>query len=133
MAVTHTTATRDAMCNAVVDRVDAGSVVAEGRLQLAVDSGFTDVVVSIVLQNPAYTAATAGAAALNVGIGLSAVYGGGSTKTVNHFRFIDRDGNEVFRGTVSGPAGNGDVKLANNVVVTGTTLVINSYIYTTIP
>ncbi len=136
MPVTHANSpTRDAMCNAVVGLVDQGSALASGRLQLSVDSGFTDVVVSVPLQNPAFAVASAGSgtSALNTGGGLSVVYSGGVTKTVNYFRFTDRDGVEVMRGTVSGPSGTGDMKLADNVIPDNTTITVTAFVYTTIP
>lgn len=134
MAITHAPGTRDAMANAVVSRIDTGSALPSGLLQLSVDSGFSDIIVSLPLANPAFTPASGGSAAagLNVGGGVSATYVG-ATKVANYFRFVDRDGNEVFRGTVSNPSGNGDMKLADNVITSGTLISVLSFIYTNIP
>lgn len=135
MAVTHKdNPTRDAMANAVCSLVNAGSALPNGRLQLAVDSAFTDIVVAIDLLNPAFSTASAGSGTCSVnGTPLSAVYGGATTKTIAYFRFVNRDGGEVFRGTVSAAAGSGDLRLADNVIPPGTTVTIVSFVYATIP
>jgi hypothetical protein len=136
MTITHFSATRDAMCNAVVGAIDIGGVLPNGRLQLSQNSGFTDIIVSIDLQVPAFAVSTggAGSSAMNCPTeGLSAVYPGPTSKTANYFRFVDRTGAEVFRGTVSGPTGQGDMRVADNVIPPGTTVVITAFAYQTIP
>ncbi|OPZ66168.1 MAG: hypothetical protein BWY85_00104 [Firmicutes bacterium ADurb.Bin506] len=136
MTITHYTTTRDAMCNAVVGGIDLGTTLPNGRLQLSVNSGFTDIIVSIDLQNPAFAVSSggAGSAAMNCPPeGLSAVYAGPDTKTANYFRFVNREGTEIFRGTVSSPTGQGDMRLADNVIPPGTTVIVTAFAYQTIP
>jgi len=132
MTIQHSADARNAMVDAVTGRLNVGSLNASGRLQLAVDSGFADIVVSVILETTAFAPAVNGSATLNLGTGKSATYGGVSNKTVAWFRFVDRDNVEVWRGTVSGPTGQGDVKIASTLIQPGDKVSVPSYTYTTI-
>src|SRR5262245_57664491 len=114
MTIQHSTAARNAMINGpgVLALIDLGSLNPTGGLQLAVDSGFTDVVVTIAMETQAFNNPVGGSAAMNLGSGKTATYAG-ANKNVAWFRFIDRDNNEVFRGTVSSPTGTGDIRIAS--------------------
>ena len=123
MALSHVTATRDAMANACVDRIDLGSADSAGDLEI-MTSG--DVEVSIHLcANPAFGASSSGTAtAAAIGDDTSAAGG-----TAALFQFRDRDNGEVFRGTVTGIGGGGDIELDNVIVGVGVTVSITSFTY----
>lgn len=123
MALTHVAGTRNAMADACVDRVDVGATDSAGDLMI-MTSG--DVEVSIHLcANPAFGAAAAGTATANA-IGDDTSAAGG---TAAKFKFQDRNNSEVFRGSVTGTGGGGDIELDNVTVGAGVTVSITSFTY----
>lgn len=134
MTVQHSTAARNAMINGpgVLALIDTGSLNPSGGLQLAVDSAFSDVVVTIAMETTAFNPPVGGSAAMNLGTGKTATYVG-ANKTVSWFRFINRDNVEVYRGTISGPTGTGDIRIASTFIQNGDKVTIPSYSYTMIP
>lgn len=126
MALTHVTAIRNQLADLVVDAIDAGA--GAGDLQIAVDSGFTQVASTITFADPAFGAASGGtASALGVPIEDDPAAGQGSAVTV--WRTRDSDSNEVFRGTATGTGGGGDMELSSTTIAAGDAVRLNSFDY----
>ncbi len=96
MALTHSAAIRNAVCNLVVDAIDAGSGAGTLRLLTAGDVE----VATLTFGDPAFGAASAGSLADGVAQANpitpdASATGGTATK----FDVRDSDGNEIFEGT----------------------------------
>lgn len=124
MALTLTTAARNAACNAIVDLVDVGSTNASARIEL-MTSGDVEVA-TMVMSNPAFGAAVAGVATANSISNDSSATGG----TVALFRVIDRDETEVWRGTVGTPGSGADVTMSTTTVGAGDIVAVSSFTFT---
>ncbi len=123
MALTHVVAARNAMADALVDRVDLGSTDATGDLEI-MTSGDVEVSTHILI-NPAFGAAASGTATADTIADDTSAAGG----TAALFRFNDRNNGEVFRGTVTATSGGGDIELDNVTVGVGVTVSITSFTY----
>jgi len=128
MAVTLTTAARNAACNAIVDLVDAGT--GDSTLVFYASNGSTEVA-TCTFAATAFGASGAvnpgEAIAANITSDTSAT---GGTTTIA--KFLDGDGTEVLRCTVG--AGSGDISLTNNVIAAGETVAItNGSLKVTVP
>jgi hypothetical protein len=122
MAVTHVAATRNAIADAVVDRLDLGSTDATG------DIAFTTAADAVLcinnLANPAFGAAASGVATANaIANGTVTVAG-----TIARAQFRDRNNAEVFRCAV-GTSGS-DINLSSVAVNINDTISISSLTYT---
>ncbi len=124
MAITLSTAARNAAADAIVDLVDAGTTDSAGDIIL-MTSG--DVEVSThLLSNPAFGAAAAGSATANaIGDDTSAT---GGTATL--FKVQDRDNNEIWRGTVGTTGSGADLEMPSNIIGAGDTVKGTSYVFT---
>ncbi len=123
MALTHVTAIRNTLADAVVDAIDVGATDAQGDLEI-MTSG--DVEVSThTCTNPAFGAAAAGTATASAIADDTTAAGG----TAALFKFQDRNNAEVFRGTVTATSGGGDIELDNVTVGVGVTVSITSFTY----
>lgn len=126
MAITLSTGARNAACDAVVDRVDAGAAAGKLKLKAANDT----LLCTITLNDPAFDAAANGAAALDVAPALSgtgaAAAGAGTAAT--KFDFTDSDDNVVFSGVVG--VGSGELQMDNNSIADGQTVNITGYTHT---
>lgn len=120
MAVTLTTAARNAACNAIVDLVDAGA----GDSTLVFYAADTTTEVATLT----FAATAFGASgAVNPGEAVAAAITSdtsatGGTTTVA--KFLDGDGTEVLRCTVG--IGSGDIQLSNNVIAASETVAITA-------
>lgn len=123
MALTHVTAVRNALANACVDLVDAGSGDANGDLVI-MTSGDVEVA-TLACANPAFGAASSGTATANAIADDTSATGGTAAK----FKFQDRDNGEVFRGSVTATGGGGDIELDNVTVGAGVTVSMTSFTY----
>ncbi len=115
MGLTLTNAARSAMCDALVDLLDAGS----GTATMEIQESDNTVLSVHNLANPAFGAASNGVATANtIADDASANATGTAAKCV----FDDRDGTEVFQGTV-GTSGE-DVNLNSVAISAGVTVSI---------
>jgi len=116
---TLSTAARNAACQAIVSLVDAGTTNANGQL-IIMTAG--DVAVSTHnLSNPAFGAPVSGVATASAIADDTNAAGG----TAALFKFVDRDGTEVFRGTV-GTTG-AELNLSSTSIPAGGTVQISSF------
>lgn len=123
MAVTHPTAVRTAIADAVVDRIDAGS--GAGTLEFQT-SGDVEVA-TLTFSDPAFGNAASGVATASA-ITTDATATGG---TVAKFVVKDSTGTEVFRGAV-GTSGS-DINLSSLTIAGGDSVSISSLTYTAMP
>jgi len=125
MALTHVTTIRDVLTDAVVDAIDAGSADTTGDLVL-MTAGEATVATLTWTATPAFGASSSGEATMNAINDDTNAVGGDITL----FKFVDRDNAEVFRGSVSLPAGGGDIELSSLSIGAGDTVSITSATYT---
>jgi len=119
MAVTITTAARNAACNAIVDLIDVGTTDANGDLVIKT-SGDVEVA-TLALSNPAFGAAATGVATAGaISDDINATGG-----TAAKFVMQDRDNTEVFNGAV-GTSGS-DLNLSSTTVGAGDTVSVSSF------
>lgn len=125
MSITHTVATRNALANTTVDRIDLGTTNANGKLIL-LTSG--DVVVATHnLANPACGNAANGTATYNAIASDTNAVGG----TIAKFKIVDRDDVDVYYGgSVTTVGGGGDLELSSLNPAPGDTVQISSLAYT---
>lgn len=123
MAITHSTAAKQAATNAVVDLVDAGA--AAGYLTICDDAA---VLVTLTFNDPAFGDADAdGVATLDIDPAISNTASG--TGTADNFKVYDSDDNLIFSGTVTATGGGGDMTLDNTSINSGQTVSITSFTY----
>lgn len=94
MAITHSTAAKQASTNAVVDLLDAGTANLGATLRLR-DS--TTVIVELIMDDPAFGAADGSGDATAAAISPDDAVASGD---VDNFQCLDRDETLVFSGTV---------------------------------
>lgn len=125
MTISHGTATRTAVADTVVDRIDAGS----GAGKIVIRSG-TSVLATVILADPAFGNAASGVAAL-LGVPLDdASTGSGDA---DNFLAQDSDGNTVFAGSVTATGGSGDLTLNTITIVAPELVTITGGAYTAPP
>lgn len=123
MAITLTTAARNAMCDALVDLVDGGTTDTTGDLEI-MTSGDVEVATLSWTATPAFGAAAAGVATMNAINDDTNATGG----TAALHRFLNRDNTEVWRGNVQ--TSGGDLNLSSLSVGAGDTVQVSSYTVT---
>lgn len=121
MALTHATATRNAMADAVVDLIDGG--VSAGTLEFQT-SGNVEVA-TLTFSDPAFGAAAAGVATASAITSDSSATGG----TVTKFRIKDSAGTEILNGT-AGDVGTEDIVLSSATIGAGDTVSCSAMTYT---
>lgn len=117
MAVTLTTAARNAACNAIVDLVDAGA--GAGTLVFYAADTTTEVA-TLTFSDPAFGNAATGVATASAITSDTSATGGTTTVA----KFLDSDATEVLRCTVG--IGSGDIQLSNNVIAAGETVAVTA-------
>lgn len=122
MAITLTTASRNAMADALVDLVDGGTTDATGDLVI-MTSGDVEVA-TLALSNPAFGAASSGVATASAISDDTSATGG----TAALHKFQNRDNTEIWRGTV-GTSG-ADLNLSSVSIGAGDTVSVSSYTVT---
>ena len=121
MAISLATTARTAMCDALVDLLDAGP--AAGTLQIRTGTKPANpntaatgtLLATVTLVDPAFGAAAAGVATLADPGAVTAVADG----TAGWFRALDSTGAAVMDGTVTATGGGGDLTLATVTITTG--------------
>lgn len=117
MAVTLTTAARNAACNAIVDLVDAGA--GAGTLEFVAADTTTEVA-TLTFSDPAFGDSAAGVATASAITSDTSATGG--TTTIAKLK--DSNGTEVLRCTV-GTSG-ADINLSNNVIAASETVAVTA-------
>jgi len=121
MALSLPTATRNAACDAVVDRADGGT--GPGTVQIrsgtrpatANDAATGTLLATVTLADPAYGTAAAGVATLTDPAAVSGVADGAAT----WFRMFDSTPATVLDGSVTATGGGGDLTLNTTTISTG--------------
>lgn len=116
MAITLTTAARNAACDAIVDLLDAGA--GAGTLEFQT-SGDVEVA-TLTFSDPAFGNAATGVATASAITSDTNATGG----TVAQFKVFDSDSNEVFEGSV-GTSGQ-DINLNTLTVAASDTVAVSS-------
>ena len=122
MAITHGAATRTAIADLVVDRIDAGAAAGE----LVVLDGVAELTTH-TMSDPAFGAAS-GPTATAAAIGDGTVATGGGTP--DNFEVRDSDGNVVFAGSVGLTGSGADLEFDSVTWAEGGTVSIGSGTYT---
>jgi hypothetical protein len=118
MAITLTTAARNAACDAIVDLVDVGTTDANGDI-VFMTSGSVEVA-TLALSAPAFGASSVGVATANTVSSDTSATGG----TVALFKIQNKDNTEIFRGTVT--VSSGDINLSSLTVGASDTVSMSS-------
>lgn len=121
MAVTHPTATRNAIADLVVDSVDTG-----GAGSIVIRESTTDLV-SITLAATGFGGAASGTAAV-AGVPKSGT--AGATGTADNFQCKNGSGTVIFSGSVTATGGGGDLTLDTTSISSGQTVTITGGGYT---
>lgn len=116
---TLSTAARNAMANALVDLLDAGTTDANGDLVIRT-AGDAEIA-TLAFSNPAFGAADAGVASANAIADDTNATGG----TAANFIFRDRDNVEVLQGTV-GTSG-AELNLPTLTIPAGATVSVSAF------
>jgi hypothetical protein len=119
MALTHQTATRNAMADACVDLIDGGT----GAGNLVIMTSGAVEVATLVCSATAFGAAASGTATAAAISDDTSATGG----TAALFKFEDGDNTEIFRGSV-GTSG-ADLNLSSVAIGAGDTVSITSFTY----
>ena len=124
MATTIATAAINAAADAVVDILDTGSADATGDLEI--ETSGQAVLVTCLFANPAFGSAAEGVATANA-IGQGTATGAGTAAECD---IRDRDNGNVIEGSVTAPAGGGEIELTNLVIAVSDTVDITAMTYT---
>lgn len=133
MATRIPTASRNAACDAVVDRLDAGAAAATIEIRTgaqpasANDAASGTLLGTLTLSDPAFGAAAAGVATASAITQDSAA---DATGTAGWFRAKDSDGNTVIDGSITATGGGGDMTLASTSITTGEPIQVTSWTVT---
>ena len=122
MAISITTAARNAACNAVVDLCDAGTGTAAATLKIYT-TGLGTLLSSHLMTNPAFGDAAIGVA---TAAAIADDTDADNTGTAAEFVIVDRDDTQVLAGSVSAAGGGGDMILDSVSIVAGTTVSITA-------
>lgn len=122
MAVTHDTALRSTLADAVDARINTGSGTAKVRLRAS-----TTTIVDFDLDNPAFGAASSGVITL-AGVPIEAT--AGATGVVDNAQILDRDGSAAVACSVTGIGGGGDIEVSNVNIASGQDCTLESLTYT---
>lgn len=124
MALTHSTAARNAIADAVVDLLDVGSTNPSGRL-IFKTAGAT-VLATLPLSATAFGAASSGVA---TAAAITSDTNAANSGTCTVFDLINRNAVVVVSGTVGNGSG-GDINLSSNVITAGDTVSMSALTYT---
>lgn len=132
-SIKMTNATKSAACDAVVDRVDAGS--GAGTIEIrsgtqptnADDSDTGTLLATLTYSDPAFGACSNGVATASSITGDSSA---DATNTAGYFVVKDSSGTKVFTGTITATGGGGDMTLVTTSIVSGQPVQITSFTFT---
>jgi hypothetical protein len=122
MTLTHSTAVRNGVADLVVDDIDGGTGAGAFLLLTAADA----VVAELPFSDPAFAAASGGAAAANAITSDTNAAGGEVAK----FAWVDGDDTVIVEGTVTGTGGGGDIEMTSTTVAATETVSCSSATYT---
>jgi hypothetical protein len=122
MALTHVTAVRNTLADAINTAVNAGA----GAGQLVIMTSGDVEVATLTMSDPAFGAASSGAITANAITSDTSATGG----TAALFKVQDSNATEVYRGTVTATGGGGDLELSSLVIGAGDTVAVSSLVYT---
>jgi hypothetical protein len=122
MAVTHSAALRDVLCNAAVDSIDNGA--AAGTLEFQTVASAE--VATLPFSDPAFGAASSATATASAITSDTNATGGTITKAV----LQDSDGNDKILCSVTATGGGGDIELSAVVISAGQTVAVTALTYT---
>lgn len=126
-------ATRNAACDAMVDRIDVGSGTSTIKVYTGSQPATPDtaasgtLLVTFNLANPVYGAAATGVATLlNTPVNST----GAAAGDAGWFRVLDRDGNPVFDGVATATGGGGQLELNTVTISIGVNVQITAGSFT---
>lgn len=133
MTLILSTDVRNAGCDAMVDRLDAGS--GPGTIQIRTGSqpagpgsGATGTLLAtLTCADPAFGAASTGVATL---AGTPLLVAAVADGTAGWCRFLDSDGNAKWDGSVTATGGGGQITLATTTITTGLTVQVTGGTFT---
>jgi hypothetical protein len=125
MSVTHPTATRTAIADFVVDRLDAGTP--PGHIVMQTSGAVT--VATLTLASTAFGAAAAGVATAAAIVSDTNAVGG----TIAKAEFRNAAGTAEILCSVTATGGGGDITLSSVVISAGQTVAVTSLTYTAPP
>ena len=120
VAITLSTAAKNASADAIVDLIDVGTGTAIVRIKDAADV----ILAQLNLSNPAFGNAAVGVATANAITDDSSADASG---IASKFDATDRDGTVVFDGTVTANGGGGDMTLVSTTLTAGEVVQISSF------
>lgn len=121
MTLTLNSGPRNAMCDALVDLLDAGAGAATiqvrsgTRPSLPSDAATGTLLATVTLADPAFGSASSGAATLTDPASVNAAASG----TASWFRALDSNALAVFDGSVTATGGGGDLTLTTVTIISG--------------
>lgn len=121
MALSLATAARNAMCDALVDLLDAGAAAAKIEIRSGTrpanpnTAATGTLLATVTLIDPAFGSAASGVATLSDPAAVTAV----ATGTATWFRAMDSNNNAVMDGDVTATGGGGDLTLATTSITSG--------------
>lgn len=124
MAVTLSTAARNAACNAIVDLVDVGTTDLNGDLVI-MTAGELEVA-TLALSEVAFGNSSSGTATAAAITSDTNATGG----TAALFKVLDQDNTEVWRGSVGATGSGADLELSALVIGAGDTVTVTSFTFT---
>jgi hypothetical protein len=128
MVIRDPIATRNALCDARVDRFDAGSGAGKIRIYTgtqptsADDAASGTLLVEITLNDPAFGASASGSATIDADPALTGT--ASATGTAGWWRGLDSDNNTVMDGSVTASGGGGDLTLVTTSITSGGTVTL---------
>lgn len=133
MATRIPTATRNAMANAAVDLLDAGTGAGIIRIYTgsqpasANDAASGTLLGTLTCSDPAFGNASTGVATASA---ITSDTSADATGTAGWFRALDSDANTVLDGSITATGGGGDMTLDSVSIVAGGTIAVTSWTVT---
>lgn len=122
MALTHVTAVRNTLADAIDTAVNAGA----GAGQVVIMTSGDVEVATLTMSDPAFGAASNGS--ITAGAIANDTNATGGTAAL--FKIQDSNAVEVYRGTVTANGGGGDLELSSTTIGAGDTVSISILVYT---